>query len=447
MSRFEQELARRVLFFDGAMGTNIHRIDLDIQRDYMGRENCTEALVLARPDIIESIHRQFLAVGCDVVETDTFNANKITMADQQLADRVHEINFKAARIARTACDAFATPERPRFVAGSMGPGTRLITLGHTHWDEMLDSYAEQVRGLIDGGVDVLVIETAQDILQVKCAINACLTALRERGKTTQDIPIMVQVTIETTGTMLLGTEIAGAVAALSDFPIISLGLNCATGPTEMIEHVRYLSRSWPRAVSLQPNAGLPLLLNNKTEFPLKPQPFAEAMKKYVEEYGVNIIGGCCGTTPEHLKLVIEAVGIRPPVQVAKSPFKPSCSSLYGPVEYRQDSSILNIGERTNSSGSRAFKKMLETEDWDAMVSLAKDQSREGSHVIDVNVDYAGRNNAKDMAEIVHRFVRQASLPLMLDSTQPATIEAGLRHAGASASSTRPTSKMAKRSSH
>ena len=351
------------------------------------------------------------------------------MADQDLSDRVHEINLKAAKIARAACNEFATAARPRFVVGSIGPGTRLITLGNTDWDEMLASYAEQARGLLDGGIDVFLIETSQDILQIKCTVNACLKALKERGLTTNDIPIMAQVTIETTGTMLLGTEIAGAAAALAEFPIFSLGLNCATGPTEMSEHLHWLGKSWDRAISVLPNAGLPMLVNNRTEFPLKPQPFADALKKYIDECGVNIVGGCCGTTPEHIKALVDSVGMRAPARVAKVPSKGVCSSLYSPVEYRQDSSILNIGERTNASGSRAFKKLLETEDWDGMVSLAKEQSREGSHVIDVNVDYAGRDNAQDMGEMVKRFVRQVNVPLMLDSTQPATIEAGLRHAG------------------
>ncbi|MCX5658977.1 MAG: methionine synthase [Planctomycetota bacterium] len=425
-SRFLAELERRVLFFDGAMGTSIHKIDLDIERDYLGRENCTEALVLARPDVIETIHASFLEVGADGVETDTFNANVITMADQDLSDRVHEINVKAAQIARRACDRFATPDRPRFVVGSIGPGTRLITLGNTHWEEMLASYAEQARGLIDGGADVFLIETAQDLLQIKCAVTGCLQALARAGKTVLDIPIMAQVTIETTGTMLLGTEIAAAAVALAEYPILSLGLNCATGPTEMSEHIHHLGRHWRGKISVLPNAGLPMLVNNRTEFPLKPAPFAEALKRYVEDSGVNIVGGCCGTTPEHIKALVEAVGIRPPAKVDKAPAKASCTSLYSPVEFRQDSSILNMGERTNASGSRAFKKMLEAEDWDAMVSLAKEQSREGSHVIDINVDYAGRDNAADMAELVKRFVRQVNLPLMLDSTQPKTIEAGLK---------------------
>ncbi len=430
MSLFLQQLARRVLYFDGAMGTSIHEYPLDIEKDYLGRENCTEALVLGRPDVIQEIHESYLAVGSDVVETDTFNGNVITMADQDLSDRVREINIKAAQIARAACDKFSTPDKPRFVAGSIGPGTQLITLNNTTWDKMLESYTEQVRGLIEGGVDVLLIETAQDLLQVKCTVNACLNALNEAGKTPDDIPIMVQVTIEQTGTMLMGTEIAAVVAALKPYPILSLGMNCATGPTEMTEHVRYLSEYWGRAISILPNAGIPTLVEGRTEFPLAPDSFASQMKRFVKEFGVNIVGGCCGTRPAHIQKLIETVGLdTPQVAIKKKPLPAACTSLYSTTDFRQDTSILNVGERTNASGSRAFKKLLEKEDWDGMVSLAREQTREGSHVIDVNVDYAGRNNAHDMADIVHRFVRQVNAPLMLDSTQPATIEAGLKCAG------------------
>ncbi len=429
MSRFLDQLARRVLFFDGAMGTSIHNYDLDIEKDYLGRENCTEALVLARPDVVREIHASFLAAGCDAVETDTFNANVITMADQDWSDRVREINVKAARIARQACDAHATDDKPRFVIGSMGPGTKLVTLGDTSWDDMLESYAEQARGLIEGGVDALLVETAQDLLQVKCAINACLKALNEAQLTPDDVPVMAQVTIETTGAMLMGSEISAAVNALSPLPVMSLGMNCATGPTEMAEHLQYLGDYWGRPISVLPNAGIPSLVDGRTEFPLTPDAFAEAMADYVNRFGLNIVGGCCGTTPAHLKALIDKLGDASAVDVEKKNVLPGISSLYNPTDYRQDASILNIGERCNASGSRKFKRLLEEEDWDEMVSLARQQVREGSHVLDVNVDYAGRDNAADMAEIVHRFVRQVNAPLMLDSTQPATIEAGLKNAG------------------
>ena len=430
MSPFLDQLARRVLFFDGAMGTATHEHDLSCRDDYLDRENCPEVLNQTRPELIAAIHESFLAAGADAVETNSFGANKLVFAEFDLVDRTYALNKTAAEIARAACDRFHSTDKPRFVIGSMGPGTRLITLGQTDWDQMLDSYREQARGLIDGGADVLMIETAQDLLQVKCAVNAALAAIEDCRRTTHDVPIMVQVTIETTGTMLLGTEISAAATALKPFPIASLGLNCATGPSEMAEHLRWLGRHWKRPISVLPNAGLPALIDGRTEYPLQPDPFAEAMLRFVEHDGAAIVGGCCGTTPQHIARLVEAVGERTPARVEKSPPPPACSSLYSVTDFRQDASILNIGERTNASGSRAFKRLLEAEDRDGCVSIARQQVRDGSHVIDLNVDYAGRDNAADMADLASRFARQVNVPVMLDSTQPKTIEAGLqRHGG------------------
>ncbi len=441
MSRFTRELARRVLFLDGAMGTSIHNLpDLDLDKDYLGRENCTEVLLLTRPELIQGIHEDFLKAGSDAVETDTFNANVHTMEDQDLSDRVYELNKLGAEVARKACDNYATEERPRFVVGAMGPGTKLISLGQIAWDTMLASYQEQVRGLIDGGADALLIETAQDILQVKCAISAILDVLEEKGLKPDtgadgispdgDIPIFVQVTIEQFGTTLVGTDIAGVVAALHGYPIYSLGMNCATGPVEMAQHVHYLAENWRRKITLLPNAGLPTLVEGQTVFPLQPEPFAQKVAEFVDHYGLNLVGGCCGTTPEHIAALIKHIGLdKAPTTYEKAPWSPSCASLMGAVEYRQDNSILNIGERTNASGSRKFKRLLEEEDWDEIMSLAREMVREGSHVIDVNVDYAGRDNVADMKTVVGKLVNQVNAPLMLDSTQPATIEAGLKLAG------------------
>ncbi len=455
-SRFLTELSRRVLIFDGAMGTSIHQRDLDLHTDYCGCENCTDILVATRPDVIQDIHESFLKVGADVVETDTFGSNKLVLAEFDITPRTYELNKKAGEVARAACERHSTSDKPRFVAGSIGPGTKLITLGNTSWDLMFDSYREQARGLIDGGIDVFIIETCQDLLQVKCTINAILAALAEKNKTTDDIPIMVSVTIETTGTMLLGTEIAAAAHALSQYPIISLGLNCATGPTEMADHVHYLGKHWRatsargaamRTVSVVPNAGLPVLVEGRTEYPLKPDPFGAAIERFIEADGVGIVGGCCGTTPAHIaKLheVVETLRKRkaqgsvslpsPTATPAITTVVPvaapgSVTSLYSAQEYKQDKSILIVGERMNASGSRAFKKLLEAEDWDGIVSLAREQVRhDGAHVLDVNVDYAGRDNARDMAEVVRRVVRQVNIPLMLDSTQLKTLESGLQHA-------------------
>ena len=451
-NRFLEELDRRVLVFDGAMGTSIHKLDLTVDGDYCGCENCTDILVKSRPDVIQSIHESFLAAGADCVETDTFGANELVLAEFGIADKSFELNKLAVDVARAACKKHATSDRPRFVIGSLGPGTRLITLGNTTWDEMFQSYRVQALGLLagepglgKGGCDAFIIETSQDLLQVKCAINAILAALRERNLTPMDVPIMASVTIETTGTMLLGTSIEAAAAALREFPIISLGLNCATGPTEMIEHVHYLTHhfggpsgipGFSRRVSVMPNAGLPVLLDGKASFPLAPRAFADAMLRFIEQEGVDLVGGCCGTTPEHIQMLAQAVegaaiaGGSPAARArARGVASPAVTSLYSAVDYRQDTSILIVGERMNASGSRAFKQLLEAEDWDGIVSHARGQVRhDSSHVLDLNVDYAGRDNARDMAEVVKRVVRQVDAPLMLDSTQIKTIEAGLRHA-------------------
>lgn len=428
-SKFAEAASKRVLVMDGAMGTSIYEKDLTIEGDYCGCENCTDILVKTRPDVIQDIHETFLAIGADCVETDSFGANKLVLAEFDLQDETYELAKMSGEVARAACDKYSTSDKPRFVLGSMGPGTKLITLGNTNWDAMFDSYREQVRGLVDGGVDALLIETCQDLLQVKCAINACVAALDERKKSPLDVPIMISVTIEQMGTMLMGTSIEGAAAALKNYPIFSLGLNCATGPTEMAEHIHWLGKHWPGRVSVYPNAGLPVMIEGRTEYPLKPSPMAEAVEKFVESDGVGIIGGCCGTTPEHIKALAEmAEGKRAPDRANAAGIKPSCTSLYGPVEYRQDNSFLIIGERMNASGSRKFKELLEAEDWDGIIGLARQQMREGSHVLDLNVDYAGRDNARDMAEIVSRVVRQVDAPLMIDSTQTKTIEAGLKHA-------------------
>ncbi|MBL8762636.1 MAG: methionine synthase [Phycisphaerae bacterium] len=439
-----QALARRVLVLDGAMGTTVHTYPLTVEKDYCGCENCTDVLVRSRPDIVQEIHEGFLAAGADAVETNTFGANRLVLCEFGLQEESYALNKRGAEIARAACVKHHSADKPRFVLGSMGPGTRLITLGNTNWAEMLGSYKEQALGLIDGSADAFLVETCQDLLQIKCAVNACLAALAERGKSPDDIPIMVSVTIETTGSMLLGTEIAAVASALAGYPIASLGLNCATGPTEMTPHVQWLGRHWGamgvrpgRCVSVVPNAGLPVLHEGRTEYPLKPEPFVEALVRMVEEDGVGIVGGCCGTTAAHIGLLartLESTGLarrgtRGPAHASVGP-APSVTSLYAPQEYRQDNSIFIIGERMNASGSRAFKRLLEAEDFDGIVSLAREQVRhDGAHALDLNVDYAGRDNARDMSEVVKRVVRQVNAPLMLDSTQLATLEAGLRHAG------------------
>ncbi len=439
-SQFLHHLRKRVLVFDGAMGTSIFQRTLSIHDDYCGCENCTDILVRTRPDVIQEIHESFLIAGADCVETDSFGANKLVLSEFGLTPETRSLNKMAAEVARAACRKHTTSDKPRFVVGSMGPGTKLITLGNTNWDELFDSYREQARGLLDGGIDAFILETCQDVLQIKCALNAILAALAEQNKTAGDIPIMVSLTIETTGTMLLGTNIEAAVAVLSGFPILSLGLNCATGPTEMSDHIAYLGKHWgaspsgtgpvTKFVSVMPNAGLPVLVEGRTEYPLGPQPFTEAMLKFVHKDGVNIVGGCCGTTPEHIRLLAQAVANLPTRLQGRTAAPAAVASLFSPTEYRQDNSLLIIGERMNASGSRKFKQLLEADDFDGIVSLAREQVRHDSaHVLDINVDYAGRDNARDMREVVSRVVRQVDSPLMLDSTQLKTIEAGLKLAG------------------
>ncbi|MFO0895259.1 MAG: methionine synthase [Phycisphaerales bacterium] len=428
---FLSQLERRVLVFDGAMGTSIHACADCRPEDYLGRENCTDILVRSRPDVIQRIHESFLAVGADVVETDTFGANRLVAAefDQEMVGWVRELNRRGAEIARAACERHASPGKPRFVAGSIGPGTKLITLGNTDWPTMLESYREQALGLIEGGADCLIVETCQDLLQVKCAVNACLEALEHARRSHRDVPILVSVTMETTGTMLLGSDVAAVVNALKPFPIASLGLNCATGPTEMAEHVAYLSRHWDRSVSVIPNAGLPALVEGRTEYPLQPEGFAEAMRRFLDEFKVNVVGGCCGTTPEHIRRLAGLVADRPRAARAVEPQPPGCSSLYGFTEFRQDNSFLIVAERTNANGSRKFKRLLDEEQWDGLVTMAREELRDGSHLLDLCVDFVGRNGVRDMSETVSRFVRQVNAPLMLDSTQADVLEAGLQRSG------------------
>ena len=426
-----EALTRRILVLDGAMGTSLQSCPDCRVDDWLGRENCSEILTKSRPDMIQRIHETFLEVGADCIETNTFGANLLVGAefDDEVVAMTRELNREGVEIARAACDRYATPDRPRFVLGSMGPGTKLVSLGQTEWDLMLRSYEEQAEGLLDGGVDAFLIETCQDLLQVRCAVNACLKALEARGRDPFDVPIMVSITIETTGTMLLGSDIASAVNALRMLPIASLGLNCATGPVEMTSHVEYLCRHWDRFVSVVPNAGLPVLVDGAASYPLQPRPFAEAMRRFIEERGVNLVGGCCGTTPEHIAALVDLVGDRPAPKREIVPLEAGCSSLYGFTEFQQDNSFLIVAERTNANGSRKFKRLLDSEDWDALVSMGREELRGGSHLLDVCVDFVGRDGARDMAEVAGRYATSLNAPIMIDSTEAPTIEAGLKRLG------------------
>lgn len=421
-------LQRNLLIFDGGMGTQVHMLDLDIDRDYLGCENCTDVLCLSRPDEIGAIHRAYLEAGADVVTTNSFGGARHVLEEFGLEGRTFELNKAAAAIARKEADALSTPERPRFVLGSLGPGTKLITLGQIGWDKLFDAYREAAEGLVEGGVDAILLETCQDLLQVKCAVQAAREGILRRTGDAMSLPVLVSVTIELTGTMLVGSSIEAAIEALRPLPIDGLGLNCATGPVEMIEPVRALGNLWDRAITVMPNAGLPVLQDGQTVYPLQPKGFVEAMGRLLDLGVISAVGGCCGTTPEHIRQLRASVEGRPAAGTRPVTTPGASASLFSVVEHRQDSSALLIGERCNASGSRAFKKLLETEDFDGVVSLARAQVKSGSHLLDVNVDVAGRDNQKDMHDVVARLSREVDAPIMVDSTQAATIEAGLRAA-------------------
>jgi len=424
-STFLQLLNERVLVFDGAMGTSIHAHDLSLD-DYAGLENCVDVVTLTRPDVVAQIHEEFLAAGSDAVETNTFGANKLVLSEFGLSEKTYEMNLRAAHVARAACRKYSTAKQPRFVLGSCGPGTRLPTLRQTTFDILVDSYAEQCRGLLDGGVDAIVIETCQDILQSKSAIVAATQAMQEKGR---QVPLIVTVTIETTGTMLVGTDIAAAVVALEAYDQVqAIGLNCATGPQEMSEYIRYLSSHSSRMLAVQPNAGLPQLVDGRPHYALTPPELARWLVEFIEVDGVNIVGGCCGTTPAHLAAVVKAVGRRKP-KARSITREPSVSSIYQAVPTRQESSFLIVGERSNTNGSRQFKRLLTEGDLDGMVAMGREQVADGSHVLDVCVDYVGRDGVPDMERVVSRYAQDVTVPLMLDSTEAPVIEAGLKLAG------------------
>jgi 5-methyltetrahydrofolate--homocysteine methyltransferase len=421
---FRHCLRERVLIFDGAMGTSIQDRNLTLD-DFEGKDGCNEILVLTRPQVIREIHAGFLAVGCDAIETNTFGASRLVLGEYDLADRAYEINRAAARLAREVAAGFSTPERPRFVVGAIGPGTRLPSLGQIGFDDLVAMLTEQARGLIDGGADVLLIETCQDLLQAKAAVIGCQDAMRSAGSR---LPLMVQVTMESAGTMLLGTEIGAALTTLEAYDLDVIGLNCATGPQEMVEHLRYLGRHCRKAISCLPNAGLPVMVGGRAKYLLSPDELAGFHKTFVEEHGVSIVGGCCGTTPAHLQRVVEAIGEHPP-RPRTPEHAPAASSLYVSVPLRQDQSVLIVGERTNANGSRQCRDLLLAGDYDGMVAMAREQAREGAHVLDVCVDYVGRDGVADITEVIRRFVTQATLPLVIDSTEAPVIEAALKRIG------------------
>ncbi|MFE3769903.1 methionine synthase [Streptomyces sp. NPDC059122] len=425
VTSFREALASRVVVADGAMGTMLQAQDPTLE-DFQQLEGCNEILNLTRPDIVRSVHEEYFAVGVDCVETNTFGANFAALAEYDIADQVHQLSQAGAAIAREVADEFtASTGQQRYVLGSMGPGTKLPTLGHVDYATLRDAYQSNAEGMIAGGADALLVETTQDLLQTKAAVLGARRALEATGT---DLPIICSVTVETTGTMLLGSEIGAALTALEPLGIDMIGLNCATGPAEMSEHLRYLARHSRIPLSCMPNAGLPVLGKDGAHYPLSASELADAQETFVGEYGLSLVGGCCGTTPEHLRQVVERVrGLAPTAREARP--EPGAASLYQTVPFRQDTSYLAIGERTNANGSKKFREAMLEGRWDDCVEIARDQIREGAHMLDLCVDYVGRDGVADMAELAGRFATASTLPIVLDSTELDVIEAGLEKLG------------------
>ena len=425
-SSYLRAVAERVVIFDGAMGTNLQLAELTPE-DFGGPdlEGCNELLVVSRPGAVDRVHRSFFEVGCDVVETDTFGAFAPVLAEYGQAHRVRELNLAAAALARGAADDFSTPDRPRWVAGSIGPGTKFPTLGQIRYAELRDAYEEQAAALIEGGVDLIVIETVFDLLQAKSAINGARRAMRSAGRR---LPIQAQVTVELTGTMLPGTEIGAALCALQAMDVDVIGLNCATGPAEMFEPLRHLTGHASIPVTCLPNAGLPSVVDGAMHYDLSPAQLAEFHRQFVGELGVSVIGGCCGTTPEHLAAVVEACADLTPAPRHPEP-EHGAASIYTQVPFTQDTSFLVIGERTNANGSKKFRDAMLEGDWDTCVAMAREQVKEGSHLIDVCVDYTGADGVADMEEVASRFATQSTAPLVVDSTEAPVIETALSWIG------------------
>jgi 5-methyltetrahydrofolate--homocysteine methyltransferase len=426
MSQFLDLLQDKIIVFDGAMGTYLQSLNLSID-EWGGPafENCSENLLYTRPDAIEKVHTAFLDVGCDVIETNSFGGSEIVLQEFGIAEKTYDVNFKAAALAKRIASDYSTPDKPRFVAGSIGPGTKLPTLGHITYRDLKKAYVEQVRGLIEGGSDLLIVETCQDLLQTKAALAAIFDHFE---KTRTRIPVIAQVTIEVFGTMLNGTEIGAALTALEPFPIDVIGMNCGTGPKHMTDSFRYLCENSPIPVSVLPNAGLPEVKDGQQHYDETPESFAVQVEHFAKDFGANIVGGCCGTTPEHLRRVVELVGGMSPKQRGAK-LQPSASSIYFQQPYTQDASFLIVGERVNASGSKKMRDLLDAEDWDGLVNLAKSQEKEGAHILDVNVDFVGRDGVADMHELAFRLATNVKIPLMFDSTEWEKMEAGLEHAG------------------
>ncbi|QYX81235.1 methionine synthase [Streptomyces akebiae] len=420
-----QALATRVVVADGAMGTMLQAQDPTLE-DFQQLEGCNEVLNVTRPDIVRSVHAAYFDAGVDCVETNTFGANLTALGEYDIPERTAELSEAGARIARETADEYAARDgRQRWVLGSIGPGTKLPTLGHTTFTAIRDAYQQNAEGLLAGGADALLVETTQDLLQTKASVIAARRAMETAG---YDVPLIVSVTVETTGTMLLGSEIGAALTALEPLGIDMIGLNCATGPAEMSEHLRHLARHSRIQLSCMPNAGLPVLTKDGAHYPLTAPELADAQENFVREYGLSLVGGCCGTTPEHLSQVVERVRDLAPTAREPRP-EPGAASLYQSVPFRQDTAYMAIGERTNANGSKKFREAMLEARWDDCVEMARDQIREGAHMLDLCVDYVGRDGVADMAELAGRFATASTLPIVLDSTEVDVIRAGLEKLG------------------
>jgi 5-methyltetrahydrofolate--homocysteine methyltransferase len=434
MSNFLDHLSREVLLCDGGMGSLVQAMDLSVEEDFRGKENCTEVLVLSRPDVVREIHRKYFAAGADVVETNTFGGSPITLGEFDLQDDAFAINKGAVELAREAAESFADG-RKRYVLGAIGPGTKLPSLGHIDYDTLEAAFAVQAEGLVAGGCDGVLIETCQDPLQFKAAINGVKLARPKQNR--PDVPILLQVTVETTGTMLVGADIGAATTVARSLGVDSMGLNCATGPAEMAEHVQWLSENWAGFITLQPNAGLPELRDGATFYPLSPRELADWHRRFIADDKVNMVGGCCGTTPEHIAAVDAMLretggGYRPAAEKRSAVWVPSVASLYTRTEMRQENAILSIGERCNANGSKKFRELQDAEDWDGTIAMARDQVKEGSHALDICTAFVGRNELSDMTEVVTRMRGQVSVPLVFDSTETPVLDAALKLYGGKA---------------
>ena len=421
------------------MGTMLQRANLTLD-DFAGKEGCNELLCATRPDVIKQIHLEYLKAGADVVETNSFGSTPLVLAEYQIEDRAYELSRLAAELARRACDEVSTKEWPRFVAGAVGPTTKLVSLGHIGFAELLGHFTTQIQGLIDGGCDVIQIETGQDILGIKCAVLAAREAMARTGR---EVPIIAQVTMETTGTMLVGTELSAALPTLEALEVDLVGLNCATGPDLMHEHVRFLGQNATRFVSVLPNAGLPRNVGGVATYDLTPEALADFQERFVRDYGVSLVGGCCGTTPEHIAAVARRLRgpefvlggssrgkpPRPPTRPHFDKAPAQVSSIYQAVPLTQDPGPLIVGERSNANGSKKFREMLLQNDFEGMVEIGREQVAEGAHIIDVCVAYVGRDEVRDMTEVLRRYTTQITLPLMIDTTQMDVLESALQQLG------------------